>query len=94
MVKKFLMIMVFIFFLLGIVTLLLSARQSKPVIDSLPFSQKESSDSPAVSLSPTPTPDPELSAIENDLKLIGEDLKKIKEEKRLDPPSFIFSLGI
>jgi hypothetical protein len=52
----------------------------------------EISPSPVPGLSPA-VPQP-LSELEKDLQLIESDLKKMKEDTRLTPPNFIFTLGL
>jgi len=58
---------------------------------SLPIPPAESSPSP---LPPSPAVPQSLSELEKDLQLIEADLKKMKEDTRFTPPTFIFSLGI
>lgn len=53
---------------------------------------------PTPETSPSPLPSPVVPAdileLENEMRLIEADLKKMKEDTRLTPPKFIFDLGL
>jgi hypothetical protein len=92
--KKNIMISVLIIFILVLAGLLIYANANIKVPSiSLPLEQAKEEESPKVP-SPTPAYPKEVVEIENDLKMIEADLDKVKEDSRLNPPSFIFSLGI
>jgi hypothetical protein len=92
--KKALMVLLLILFVLGVATLVVTLKKKvAPMADSLPLPQV--SPTPVLTnLLPTPAPEAELINLENDFKRIKEDADKLKEEKRLDPPAFIFDLGL
>jgi len=85
----------FIIFTFGVglagIYLFAQSRRVTPAV-SLPVPPVEVSPSPSPILSPAAPP--ALAELENDLQLIEADLKKMKEDSRLNPPSFIFNLGL
>jgi len=92
-VKKILMILLAFVFCLGILYLfLVGKRNMVPPSVSLPLPTAE----PTMVASPsaTPMPDQIIFEVRNDLGMIESDLEKIKEDNRLNPPTFIFDLGI
>ncbi|PIV01596.1 hypothetical protein COS54_00730 [Candidatus Shapirobacteria bacterium CG03_land_8_20_14_0_80_39_12] len=93
MIKKLLMILLVFAFIGGILFLLYVGKNkmhapsiSLPVPISQPTSVPEAS--------PSATSNGSIVEMENDLKLIGNDLQKIKEDTRLNPPAFLFDLGL
>ncbi len=87
------MLFLAIAFFFGVVSLLLFAKsRSNPASVSLP-QPKGPTPSPTETL-PTLAPNELLLNLENDLIMIEGDLKKMKEDNRFQPPSFIFSLGL
>ena len=93
MIKKLLMIFLFLAFICGILLLLFFGKGylSAPSI-SLPVPAFQPS--PIIEASPSAVPNVQIIDVENDLRLIENDLQKIKEDARLNPPKFLFKLGI
>lgn len=82
-------------FITGVILILLLFKRKIPGTSvSLPF--PATVPTPTIYFSePIPTTIPQISELENDLLLIEEDIKKLKrEDNRLNPPSFIFELGL
>lgn len=93
MAKKFLMFLLVLFFCLGFLVLILSGKKKNaPPSVSLPIPTVEPS--PVATQSGQSVPNQAIFDVENDLRMIEADLKKIKEDTRLTPPEFIFVLGI
>lgn len=93
--KKNIMVSILIIFLLILVGLLIYAKTNKKVPSiSLPFEETKQEEVASQSASPAPVLAKELTEIEEDLKMIEADMNKMKEDSRLNPPAFIFSLGI
>ncbi len=84
------MIFLLFAFCLGLLSLFFFGKKkiSAPSV-SLPLPKAELTSSLPP---PTPVGSSALQDLENDLNLIEADLKKIKEDTRLNPPEFIFDL--
>ncbi len=88
------MILLVVVFILALVAVFYVAGGKK-----MPFSVSQPT--PGVSVAPTEfisspvlAPISPIPVLEKEFGLIEEDLRKVKEDNRLNPPSFIFSLGI
>ncbi|MBU2577928.1 hypothetical protein KKA69_03780 [Patescibacteria group bacterium] len=93
--KKNIMVSILIVFLLILAGLLFYAKTNKKVPSiSLPFEETKQEEPASQLVSPTPILPKEVAEIEEDLNMIEADINKIKEDSRLNPPTFIFSLGI
>ncbi len=93
MTKKILMIFLFLVFILGSFLLFkFFGNKISPQSISVPLPKTEPQS--VTELTPSPTPGVAVNEVENDLLNIEADLKKVKGDTRLDPPSFIFNLGI
>lgn len=75
---------------LGLLAWGVKNMQSVPSI-SLPLPPQPT----PTAIPPSPSPESQgFEAIEKDLLMIEADLKKMKEDNRLDPPVFIFDLKL
>jgi len=92
--KKFYMYFLAAAFILGItLVVIFYSHKFSPTSVGLPLPKVEPTITPTP-LPPTPTVVPQLIDLERDLKTVEQDLPKVKEEKRLNPPVFIFDLGV
>ncbi len=86
------MIFLVVAFSFGLVTLFLFGKKKIPIPSvSLPGRPEEAAPS-QIPLSSSPSPF--LQDMENNLKMIGADLGKVKEDSRLNPPQFFFDLKV
>lgn len=89
------MMSVLLVFLLSLAGLLFYARIDKTVPSiSVKTEETGSQELSEETLTPTPSYSKEIVEIEDDLKMIEADIYKVKEDSRLNPPSFIFTLGL
>ncbi len=95
MTKKLLMVVLFLAFISGFILLFLFLNKRVPGVSvTLPL-PKTTPVPTALPLLPTPTVIPQFSELEKDFLLIEQDIEKLKKEDiRLEPPNFIFDLGL
>jgi hypothetical protein len=91
--KRVLLLFFLLAFSAGLLSIYLYTRRrtSAPAV-SLPLPPAQVS---TPSLLPSPPAIPaDILELENEMRLIEADLKKMKEDIRLTPPNFIFTLGL